>query len=311
MECKKGETPPQYDNRSTLAPTNLGVDIARTQVNSFPLATAITGINPSKLSDAEIQNIDVLQILAAMEASERRNNQIEEQLQKNHERTNTIAHDFRNPLAAILGYAGLIQKALDKPIGPMEIDNLRAYVNSIRSKGLQMNEQITEMLTEADTCEPARTEDLPTAEFLRSSITDASTEIMELGNIEVIIDIPDQLPQISTVNHEGFIYVQNILISNAVDALIGIEGGKIIFHTKVEQNYIVSSITDNGSGMDEERLKRCFIIGNSSKQSSGAGLAIAKKIVEGFGGDISAKSEVNKGSTFSVYIPISNPEVQP
>ena len=72
-------------------------------------------------------------------------------------------------------------------------------------------------------------------------------------------------------------------------------------------------VTDNGIGMDKattERIFEKFYQGDSSHTTggNGLGLAMVKRIVELCGGRIRVKSELNKGTQFTVYLPIENKE---
>lgn len=72
--------------------------------------------------------------------------------------------------------------------------------------------------------------------------------------------------------------------------------------------YYKISIIDNGIGFDEEYAEKIFLIfqrlhGRSEFEGTGLGLAICKKIVDNHHGYIIAKSEPNKGATFTVYLP--------
>ena len=68
-------------------------------------------------------------------------------------------------------------------------------------------------------------------------------------------------------------------------------------------------ISDNGCGMDEEDLRHIFERfyrgKNSSPESVGIGLALTKAIIERHNGKIEVKSEIDKGTTFEVYLPLS------
>lgn len=94
------------------------------------------------------------------------------------------------------------------------------------------------------------------------------------------------------------------LISNALDA-----GGKIIeIKIKKKADYALISVIDNGSGISakiKEKIFEPFFTTKSRNKGMGIGLATVKEIVEkDFSGTISVKSELGKGSIFTVSIPI-------
>ena len=86
-------------------------------------------------------------------------------------------------------------------------------------------------------------------------------------------------------------------------------GGKISVRLKSTALFGMIEITDNGCGMDEEDLRHIFERfyrgKNSSPESVGIGLALTKAIIERHNGKIEVRSEVNKGTTFEVYLPLS------
>ena len=86
-------------------------------------------------------------------------------------------------------------------------------------------------------------------------------------------------------------------------------GGKISVRLKSTALFGMIEITDNGCGMDEEDLRHIFERfyrgKNSSPESVGIGLALTKAIIERHNGKIEVKSEVGKGTTFEVYLPLS------
>ena len=77
----------------------------------------------------------------------------------------------------------------------------------------------------------------------------------------------------------------------------------------VSEEFIEITINDNGIGFDEQYLDKIFTIfqrlhGRSEYSGTGIGLAISKRVVENHNGYITAKSEVGKGSTFFIYLPV-------
>jgi len=73
------------------------------------------------------------------------------------------------------------------------------------------------------------------------------------------------------------------------------------------------TVTDNGIGFDEKYLDRIFNVfqrlhSRNEYEGTGMGLAIAKKIILYHGGEITAKSQPGKGSTFIVTLPVAHPK---
>jgi len=89
------------------------------------------------------------------------------------------------------------------------------------------------------------------------------------------------------------------------------------FLTNTDGNLSLTiTVTDSGRGMTPEFLKSLFspftqeVDSKNTKGGTGLGLAIVKELVQYMGGQIEVSSEINKGSTFSVYIPITRGEEQ-
>ena len=98
------------------------------------------------------------------------------------------------------------------------------------------------------------------------------------------------------------------LISNAIK--YNVEKGSITIETSLDANYVGIHIHDTGIGISRDDLPRIFddfFRAENSKTAkisgTGLGLTIAKKIVDSHFGHIEVKSEPDKGSTFSVYLP--------
>lgn len=92
------------------------------------------------------------------------------------------------------------------------------------------------------------------------------------------------------------------------------ENGTVSLCLKEVDDYVLLKVSDTGVGIEKELLPRIFerfyrVDKDRSRTTGGTGLglAIVKHIVEAHNGKIEVSSEVNKGSTFSVYLPIKSP----
>jgi signal transduction histidine kinase len=95
------------------------------------------------------------------------------------------------------------------------------------------------------------------------------------------------------------------LIVNAIDAMEAMEGMKddrfLGFSSKKENGHVMVSISDNGPGIEPERLKTLFTDGSSGKKDGwGIGLSVSKALLEKMGGLIEVESSLGEGATFTL-----------
>jgi signal transduction histidine kinase len=97
----------------------------------------------------------------------------------------------------------------------------------------------------------------------------------------------------------------NIII-NAADVMAG-DGGTLTTKTNTKNGMAEVSFTDSGCGIAKEHLSKLFDPFFTTKETAkgtGLGLAISYRIIQSHGGDIAVESEIGKGSTFRIRIPI-------
>lgn len=140
-------------------------------------------------------------------------------------------------------------------------------------------------------------------ESRRVNLNDVVTEVIELlqpiENIQ--IEIANQLPVIKFEKTRIEQVFQNLL-SNAIK-FIDKPQGKITIACTEKNGYWLISITDNGPGIEKQHFERIFKIfqkltDHKNPNSTGIGLAIVKKIIEMYGGEVWVESELGVGSTF-------------
>jgi signal transduction histidine kinase len=95
------------------------------------------------------------------------------------------------------------------------------------------------------------------------------------------------------------------LVQNAVEASNG--QGKVMVKTSKENGSVCIRVSDNGCGMTEDFVKNHLFkpFRTTKEKGLGIGLYQCRQIVEAHGGKIEVKSEVNKGTEFTVFLPIA------
>jgi two-component system NtrC family sensor kinase len=128
------------------------------------------------------------------------------------------------------------------------------------------------------------------------------------NNIDIQTDLSARLPIIASDQAQLQQVFLN-LISNAIDA-IG-KDGLIEIYSRISGALVTVSIIDDGPGIPEDQQKRIFDPFFTTKEAgkgTGLGLWVSYSIIEKLGGKIGLKSEVGKGTIFTVEIPIKTPE---
>jgi signal transduction histidine kinase len=203
-----------------------------------------------------------------------------------------VAHELRNPMTAVRGFAQRIYRRLP------DTDRNKKYASIIMEEMDRINQLIKDVLDYARKGEPLYElnnvhELLEDVLFLfRDSLLQYPIEIdREYGSLKPFYFDSGQMQQVFT----------NI-ISNAIDVLR--TGGKLTLRTRQEGDWVFIDIEDTGPGIWPEILKDIFNPFFTTKGSgTGLGLSIADRIAESHGGDILVKSKVGQGSVFTVKLP--------
>ena len=128
-------------------------------------------------------------------------------------------------------------------------------------------------------------------------------------NVELPKDMPHAVEADGALLHQG---VYN-LVENAIKYTP--DGGQVTIRARTEPEHLMFEVADSGIGIPEEDLPRLFEKFYRGKQrearaqhGTGLGLAIVHSIAESHGGKVWVESEVGKGSTFFLQIPLTQPK---
>ncbi len=218
-----------------------------------------------------------------------------------------IAHELNNPLAGILIYTRLMKEKLIK--GTIEREKLQNNLEKIESaieycssiiQGLLDFARQTEPLLRPVTVGRAIDKAMSLAGHqLKMKTIDASRE-----------DAPSQSLVVADFNQLVQVIIN--LIVNAVQAMK--EGGKLTINTSQDDSWVRISIGDTGYGIPQENMDKLFTPFFTTKEDVkgvGLGLAVSYGIIKRHGGRIEVKSEVGKGSTFTIVLPVFKGEEPP
>jgi len=216
----------------------------------------------------------------------------------------TMSHELRTPLHSILGFSNMLLTS-----GIQTTEKQARWLANIKESGQQLLNLINDILDlakiEAGKME-VRPEELSVPELCESQ-TMMFRPQAEKKNIDLRTQYGSALPLIKQ-DAAKLRQILSNLLSNAVKFTP--EGGRVMLKAQAEGNDIILTIADTGVGIAPEDQETIFDkfrqAGNPltrEHEGTGLGLSIVRELCKLLGGDVSLKSELGRGSTFSVRLP--------
>lgn len=221
-----------------------------------------------------------------------------------------ITHEFRSPLTIIIGLSKQLREQKD-----LSNSNFLTYINAIERQGKNLSDLVNQLLD------------------VSNLQTSANNLIWKTGNVVTFVEMITETFQIYAAQKsivlqffcndreidtdfvpDYLIKIIHNLISNAIK--FSEEGTHIYVlmdRDKKNKNKLVLKVKDQGKGISKETLPNIFSIfyqNDSHIAGNGIGLAYTKQMVDILGGNIYVESEVNKGSVFTVELPLQKSESQ-
>jgi two-component system NtrC family sensor kinase len=214
--------------------------------------------------------------------------------------TASMAHEFNNPLGIIMGFVEDMLSGMT-PADP----NYRA-LQIVQEESWRCKQIVGDLM---EYTRPRSTD------FCSTSITDVIEKTLQLvenrlykQKIVLEKELTPGLPRI----HADPQQLEQVLVNlylNAIDAMP--EGGKLTVVPKLEESdgmapVTVITVTDSGFGIEEVDLAKIFLPFFTAKKRRGLGLglSICDRIIKNHGGRIEVQSQLGKGTTFKIYLPL-------
>jgi len=205
-----------------------------------------------------------------------------------------LAHEVRNPLASISGAAGILKRHLH--LEPRDAECLEI----IGKESRRLNDLVTHFLAFARPRPP----DFQAVDIasLLGSVMQLAAHANNTPSVTFRQEIDIALPAIEG-DPELLTQVLLNLVINAIQAMP--EGGNVLLSAKARGGRVLIQVRDEGSGIAATDRDRIFNPFFTTKQGgTGLGLSVAHQIVEQHGGILTAEANPDRGTTFSVQLPL-------
>jgi len=212
-----------------------------------------------------------------------------------------MAHEIRNPLSSLNINIELLREELMEESNLNRKEEILSLLNFISYETLRLENNLKDFL-DFNRLPPLKFEWVQLNEVLESLVRLLGPDA-QMKNAKIETHFQKKLPLVKVDVSQISLVISNLLI-NSIQAVSN--KGEIHLFTRGSKKNVFITVKDNGMGIPQENLQKIFDFMFSTKpMGSGLGLSIAKKIVSDHHGDITVESELNKGSTFKIRLPLS------
>ncbi|SPD73205.1 conserved hypothetical protein [uncultured Desulfobacterium sp.] len=216
----------------------------------------------------------------------------------------TVSHQLKTPLTSLRMSIHLL---LEEKVGALNEKQIELLVaareDSERLVGILDN------ILDLNRIESGRSYVSPESVSPQALVRDAIEPFLAEArdkSVKIANAVPDDLPDVMA-DIEKIRHVFANLLSNAIRFTS--PGGSVTIGAYSESNHLVFFVEDTGSGIPAQYINRLFepfyrVPGQDEKSGVGLGLAIVKEIIQSHGGEVSAESEIGKGSAFRFTLPL-------
>jgi len=217
----------------------------------------------------------------------------------------TATHELRTPLANIKAYAETLALA-----DVIDVEQQKQFLNTINSEATRLARFVDDLLSVSSMEVGSLTLNRQTTE-LRRMLNEVLAKVkpqVEEKRLSFEVSIPEKMPEPS-IDKDKIATVLINLLGNAVKYTPA--GGRVAFRVHAADHNLEIDVEDTGVGIAEDELPKVFDKFFRSddprvqeQEGTGLGLALVQEVVRLHGGRVSVESEIDKGSTFQIVLPI-------
>lgn len=220
-----------------------------------------------------------------------------------------VTHELRSPVTSISGLVRLLRDPHSDPLTEDQAQQLELIEGSSRSLLTLVNELLDLAKAESGRLEPAPedTDLRPIFTTLRGTMR-AVPSAMETT---LVVDEPIDMP----VVHTDPIMLAQVLRNLLSNGLKFTPSGEVRLAAEFEDDHVRLTVADTGIGIPDDEQDRVFEEFHQVRnplqaryKGTGLGLAYARRLVEALGGTLTLQSELGRGSTFTVRLPLGTPD---
>ncbi|MCK4427348.1 MAG: PAS domain S-box protein, partial [candidate division Zixibacteria bacterium] len=269
------------------------------------------GISTSVVKNEQNKMLGVAVLLTDVTEIKRLQNEIafKEKMAALGEMSSGLAHELRNSMGVILGFCKLLKRSAigRSASGGKAPDQTSSeeIVRGIHNEAMSMESLIQRFLTFA------KPFDLKIEKVDLKNVVDECIKALgeKLKKNKIKFGVKSE-PLLPTILGDRLLLRQSFqnLIQNSIEAML--LGGELSIDLREAKTYpkeklIKVEISDTGCGIEKEDQKKIFNPFFTSKEKgTGLGLSLVKKIISLHNGEIELESEINKGTTFKIYLPL-------
>jgi PAS domain S-box-containing protein len=221
----------------------------------------------------------------------------------------TVSHDLRSPLTLMRGYATMLEMAGE--LNDQQKSYTRMIVQGVDNMAKLVNNLLD--LGRIDFGVGLQLESITVLDILERVTSSLQMQAKE-KQISLGVEIPRDLPHAIEADKALLQQALYNLVENALKYTS--EGGEVILHLQTDPSALIFAVQDTGIGIPQSDLPRLFekfYRGTNrealAQRGTGLGLAIVKSIAERHGGKVWVESELGKGSTFYLLVPLTQPKI--